>query len=78
MSDKIIRRGFKAFRRNIEKNSRRVQMIMNCKTCKYFYKDNDSGGEICHNKSVTPYDIVEEEHITYCSFWIPSWAREKD
>ncbi len=72
-----IKKGFKAFRNNVKDDNRKIQSLRNCKSCKYLYKDDDvATEEVCHNNSVTSYDIVEDGNTKYCTFWTPVWHKD--
>lgn len=77
MEKGAIKKGFKAFRDNVKGDNRKLQSLRNCKSCKYLYKDDDvATEEVCHNNSVTSYDIVEDGNIKYCTFWTPVWHKD--
>lgn len=76
MEKGTVKKGFKAFRNNIKDDNRKLKQIRNCNTCKYLFKDPDSKEEICHNNSVTSYDMVNEGNIKYCTFWTPVWHKD--
>lgn len=78
MEKGTIKKGFRAFRSNLKDDNRKLKQIRHCKSCKYYYKDEDTEEEVCHNNSVTSYDMVEKDNLKYCTFWTPVWHKEKD
>ena len=77
MEKGTIKKGFKAFRNNVKDDNRKLQSLRNCKSCKYLYKDDDvATEEVCHNNSVTSYDMVSDGNIKYCTFWTPVWHKD--
>lgn len=70
-----VKRGFKTFRKQIEGNNSALRNVRDCKTCKYFYRYEELGEEICHNNAVTKYDMTMEQDSgkTYCTYWTPNW-----
>jgi hypothetical protein len=77
MEKGTIKKGFKAFRNNVKDDNRKLQSLRNCKSCKYLYKDDDvATEEVCHNNSVTSYDMVDDGNIKYCTFWTPVWHKD--
>lgn len=71
-----IKKGFRVFRNTVKNDYRRLKQIRSCTTCKYFYKDKNSNEEICHNNSVTSYDMTETSNTKYCTFWTPVWIKD--
>jgi hypothetical protein len=72
-----IKKGFKPFRKQIEGNNSALRNVRDCKTCKSFYRDEESEEEICHNSGVTKYDMTTEESgKTYCTYWMPDWHKD--
>ena len=77
MEKGAIKKGFKAFRNNVKDDSSKLQSLRNCKSCKYYYGDEDNIiEEVCHNNSVTSYDMVSVGNIKYCTFWTPIWHKD--
>lgn len=70
-----IKKGFKPFRTKVEKSRNSVDIIKNCKTCKYYNEDDE-----CVNTGVTEYDMVRDtvKKVDYCTYWTPSWHKEKN
>lgn len=69
-----IKKGFKPFRQKVEKSRNSVDVIKSCRSCKYLSED-----DICLNTSVTSFDMVKDtvKKVEYCTFWTPSWHKEK-
>ena len=57
-------RGFNQFRKNVRDKQYIAKSVANCKSCRYL---DDEG--VCGNPSVSKFDLIEEEHKTYCNFW---------
>ena len=76
MEKGAIKKGFKAFRNNVKDDNRKLQSLRNCKSCKYLYKDDVDIEEVCHNNSVTSYDMVSDGNTKYCTFWTPVWHKD--
>lgn len=58
------KRGFNAFRKQVRDKPMKMRQVQNCLSCR-FLDDNKE----CGNPNVTSYDMVYEEHKTYCTFW---------
>lgn len=58
------KRGFNQFRKQVRDKSTTARQVANCKSCKFF-----NAKEECTNSNVTSFDMVQEEHRTYCTFW---------
>lgn len=72
-----VKKGFKPFRKQIEGSNSALRNVRECKTCKYFSNDEESEEEICHNNSVSKYDMTTEESgKTYCTYWTPDWHKD--
>lgn len=76
MEKGVIKKGFKAFRSTIKDDNKKLRQIRACSSCLYQHKSEDDHEEICHNNSVTPFDMVEEGNVKYCTFWKPSWHKD--
>jgi rubredoxin len=72
-----VKRGFKAFRNSVKNDRNALRRMRNCKTCKYFYPEDESPEEVCHNNSVTKFDMVYDENVTYCTYWTPNWVKDE-
>lgn len=58
------KRGFNSFRKTVRDKPTTSRHVANCMSCKFFNSDSE-----CTNPNVTQYDMVVEDHKTYCSFW---------
>lgn len=72
MNNGEIKRGFKAFRSATQKKIGSLKTMRNCQSCVSFYADKPGAEEICHNNSVTKFDMTTEDSgKSYCTFWSP-------
>lgn len=56
-----------------KKVNRCPQLTSSCGNCDYYYKGEDDTEEVCHNSSVTSYDICvdKENNRVSCILWKP-------
>lgn len=71
-----VKRGFKAFRSEVKSDKNALRRLRNCKTCKDLYPEEGEKEEVCHNNSVTKFDMVHDGTLTYCTYWKPNWVEE--
>ena len=64
--NKLFSVGYKEVRKRMDKRSK---FLMSCRSCRYFYQGKDEDYELCHNNSVTQYDMVNTPTNFYCTFW---------
>lgn len=70
----VITRGFKPLLAHCEKNG---SLIANCKSCAYYYADDDE--ELCHNLSVSEYDMcTRDDGSEFCCYWKSIGMRAKE
>lgn len=76
MKQGTVKRGFKAFRKTVDKDDRKLRAIRNCNNCKYEYSDEGEKEEYCHNNSVTKFDMVDDGTKKFCTYWKPNWIND--
>lgn len=56
--------GFNQFRKTVRDKPALTRNVANCLSCKFLNHEGE-----CTNSNVTLYDMVQEDHRKYCSFW---------
>mgnify|MGYP001232325641 CR=1 FL=1 len=59
-----VKRGFNQFSKIVRDKATVAKQVANCKSCIYFDTE-----ENCTNSNTSQYDMVTEEHRTYCCYW---------
>lgn len=72
----ITSKGYKELRK-VQKRAKSYRNQRNCVTCRYAIED-EALNIICNNNGVLPYDLVEEDNLTYCGYWLPYWYENED
>lgn len=57
-------RGFNRYNKLMRDKPGIAKHVANCKSCRF----SDGEGN-CNNNGVTEFDMVYEEHRTFCTFW---------
>jgi hypothetical protein len=58
------KRGFNQFRKQVRDKKGTARQVANCLSCKFYTKEEE-----CNNPNVTEFDMVYEDHRTFCTFW---------
>lgn len=68
-----VKRGFKQLKKQCKNNKSLLRSMRRCDSCRFFYADENSPEEVCHNNSVTQFDFIDEGTRCYCCYWQPTW-----